>query len=85
MSESKDERKKICYEVNGGISIFGLHIPYWLIILLLVLFIIYMWIEDKSPLEVFSLEDNDFHFSTFDSPYRRSFNTPMIPPNGQFM
>lgn len=77
MADSNENKKgRFLYDTGSGITIFGIHIPYWLIILLLVLFIVYMWIEDKSPTEVFSLQGDDFRFSTFDSSPVRPLEFP---------
>jgi hypothetical protein len=47
--------KKRCFETGTGISFFGIHIPYWLIVLILLIFVVYMFVENKTPYEVLSL------------------------------
>lgn len=69
MEQNLEEKKKSIFETNNGISIFGINIPFWLIILVLVLFIGYMWMENKTPSDVLSL--------TFEEPLSMS-SIPMF-------
>jgi len=70
------EKKPICIETSNGISVFGVNIPYWLIILILLLFIAYMWIENKSPMEVLNLDD-EFKFTAVESSPFSATGTPI--------
>jgi ABC-type dipeptide/oligopeptide/nickel transport system permease component len=79
---SVSSERKILSETPTGISIFGFHIPYWLIILVLILFIVYMWVENKSPGELLSISlgPEPFSVSSLEtSPLFRSLS--FVPVN----